>query len=66
MVKVISLRCTNESNGGVKIKNNKKLTMEKVITFKVIIRKSSDIFTTILVQPLRQLCCSFFSLVKNN
>ncbi|RHN65443.1 hypothetical protein MtrunA17_Chr3g0079961 [Medicago truncatula] len=28
--------------------------------------KSSDILTTILVQSLRQLCCSLFSLVKNN
>jgi len=27
---------------------------------------SSDILTTILIQPLKQLCCSLFSLVKNN
>jgi len=31
-----------------------------------IIEKSSDIWTTILVQPLRQPCYSLFSLVKNN
>jgi len=27
---------------------------------------SSDIWTTILVQPLRLPCCSLFSLIKNN
>jgi hypothetical protein len=37
-----------------------------LLLFKAIKFKSSDILTTILVQPLRQLCCPLFSLVKNN